>query len=92
MNFPRALDRACLRDLLLTGEGYSTVQHLPGFFSQCFYQKRFLQEMNPFIENAVMRNDIGCVAGHEDAPESRFEATQFVSEVFAVHSRHHPHR
>jgi len=45
--------------------------------------------MNLFIEKAVMRNDIGCLAGHEDVPESRFEATQFVSEVFAVHSGHH---
>jgi hypothetical protein len=44
--------------------------------------------LNPFIQHAVMSDDVGRVAGHEQALEIRIKRQQVFGQVPAVHLGH----
>jgi hypothetical protein len=51
-------------------------------------EKGFWMKLNPFIQHAVMSDDVGRVAGHEQALEIRIKRQQVFGQVPAVHLGH----
>jgi hypothetical protein len=53
------------------------------------YGKRFLDEVDAFVQDAVVGDDVGRIAGHEQAAlEIGVIAQQVLGQVSAVHLRH----
>jgi hypothetical protein len=64
--------------LQIGGMGTSSFQHLSDLLSQRLHRKRFLQEIDPFIEDAMLGKDIAGIARHEDGSESGLEGTELL--------------
>ena len=52
-------------------------------------EKGFLDEGNPFVQYAVMDDDVGRVSGHEKDLQPRVHAHKLQGQILAVHLGHH---
>ena len=64
------------------------VEDISYFGGELIFRKRLLDEVNLFIEDAMMGDDIGGVARHEDDFELRVECEELLGEFAAIHFRH----
>ena len=52
------------------------VQDLPQLVRQSVQGDRFLNEIDPFVQHAVVSDNVARIAGHEQTPESRVKRGQ----------------
>lgn len=66
----------------------SSIQHLPDFGRQDVRGERLLDEMPLGCQLALLRDDVGRVAGHKEDSDLWPKRDDLPREILAVHLRH----
>lgn len=72
----------------MVGKLWVLIKNLSDFGGQVLFGKGFLDKVYPLVEHAVMSDDIGGIAGHEQPFEVWADEIESVSQFLAVHTGH----